>query len=431
MPETRSTSALRSFTSKPARTRLLKLGLVVVSATSLLPAEAGAAEDRAVAILLTVIAGTIAGLLGCRWAGFGFGLGLGWFHLQVRELFGSAEETLAPLLPVYVIVTGGVAWLSAAVTDALRESWQASSILKSELAESERRQRVVQAISRVGAELSAHPSASDPVSHALTELCKALDLDVIIVRRNHDRRRRLSSDIESWITRSGSEAPAHGDGEFSWEALPYMRDRLASGEPCAFSSLDELPVPDRETLSSGIPRLESVLNIPVMDGDRWLGHAAFGSKTRGKPWTAEEVTSLSILTDMIASAWRREYQTNQLMMAFEARETALTAQRALTEGTNLLLAPRLRRPPREDVEPRDGGTLCRRRLYRGVRDRRGARPDVPSDRAPLSDRQKDRECHLAALLVARGGRTVPGGPPQCLRLSGGRGGKRPRSDRAL
>ena len=311
---------------------------MVVSATSLLPAEAGAAEDRAVAILLTVIAGTIAGLLGWRWAGFGFGLGLGWFHLQVRELFGSAEETLAPLLPVYVIVTGGVAWLSAAVTDALRESWQASSILKSELAESERRQRVVQAISRVGAELSAHPSASDPVSHALTELCKALDLDVIIVRRNHDRRRRLSSDIESWITRSGSEAPAHGDGEFSWEALPYMRDRLASGEPCAFSSLDELPVPDRETLSSGIPRLESVLNIPVMDGYRWLGHAAFGSKTRGKPWTAEEVTSLSILTDMIASAWRREYQTNQLMMAFEARETALTAQRALTEGTNLLLA---------------------------------------------------------------------------------------------
>jgi GAF domain-containing protein len=56
------------------------------------------------------------------------------------------------------------------------------------------------------------------------------------------------------------------------------------------------------------------------------------------------VAALSILTEMIANAWRRERQTEEAAEVLEARERSIRQQKALTEGTRLLLSHDLEDP---------------------------------------------------------------------------------------
>ncbi len=321
------------------------IGFLTALALSLLPSVQGAPAHRAAAVLTAVLAAGFAGPLLGRWAGLGLGLALGTFHLVVRELFGPADETYLPMIVLYLCILGGVARLSALIFETLGASWENSAALERELADSERRQQVVLLMSRVGAELSSHSSDSEPVKRALADLCAALELDVIIVRRNEAGDDGPISTIESWITRSGADDDiAINDGTFEWRTLPSMAECLASGWPFAFSGLDELSDPDRITLSSGSARLESVLNIPVMDGDRWLGHTALATRAKGRDWSEADVASLSILAEMLANAWRRDRQTAELVSVIEARELAIRQQAALTEGTRLLLTHELENP---------------------------------------------------------------------------------------
>lgn len=319
--------------------------LAVALIAALIPFEQGAPTHRAAAVLFSVLSAPLAGVLIGKWAGIGLAVVLGPIHLAARELFGPAEETFGPLMLVYVCVLGGLARLGVFITETLQSSSETSATLACELAESHRRRHVFQLISRLGAELSRHDSDSEVVRDALTELCTALDLDVIIVRRNHDFEDGPVSMIESWITSAGSDAElARNDGALDWRDLPNMRDQLASGQPYAFSKLDDLPATDRITLSSGVARLESVLNIPIMDGPNWLGHAALGVKRHGREWSPDDIASLSILSEMLGNAWRRERQTEQLIAVLETREQAIRQQKALTEGTRLLLAHNLEDP---------------------------------------------------------------------------------------
>lgn len=345
MVNQRSVRSFGVLTARPRRDVRIWVAFAVVAAISLLQADAGSPTSRGVAVLTAVIAGVIGGVLFGKHAGIWLGLLLGTFHAGFRELYGPAPETLPALLPIYLAVVGGAAWLSATTFGLFRASSESRRQLEHQLAASERTQHVFQLISRVGAELSSHSPKSASVTDALTELCTALDLDVIIIRRNEASEDGPVSMIESWITKRGADSElARNDGALDWRRLPNIRDQLASAKPYAFSSLDELPHPDRITLSTGVARLESVLNIPIMDGRRWLGHAALGSRLKGTHWSPDYVTALSILCEMIGSSWRREHQTRERIAVIEAREHAIRQQKALTEGTQLLLAHDLESP---------------------------------------------------------------------------------------
>ena len=331
--------------ANPRRDLRVWAGFSVVIVVACLQADSGSPGNRGVAVLTAALSGMIGGVLFGKRSGVWLGILLGVVHNGFRELYGPAPETLLSVLPVYIIVVGGIAWLSATALDLLEDSRESLSELERQLANSERTQHVFQLISRVGAELSSHTTNSRPVTDALAKLCAALGLDVIIVRRNEELEDGPASRIESWIARTGSDAELAGhDGVLDWDDLPNMRDQLASGHPYAFSSLEELPSPDRDTLSSGVARLESVLNIPIMDGRQWLGHAALGVRATGRKWAPDDIASLSILTEMIANAWRRERQTEQLIAVLQTREQAIRQQAALTEGTQLLLAHNLEDP---------------------------------------------------------------------------------------
>ncbi|MBT8208622.1 MAG: GAF domain-containing sensor histidine kinase, partial [Acidimicrobiia bacterium] len=64
----------------------------------------------------------------------------------------------------------------------------------------------------------------------------------------------------------------------------------------------------------------------------------------GRAWSQADIASLSILAEMLASAWRRERQTNELVSVLTTRELAIRQQAALTEGTRLLLTQELENP---------------------------------------------------------------------------------------
>jgi GAF domain-containing protein len=310
--------------------------MALLAALAALPGDS-TPRDRALAAVFVLCASVIAGAL---W-GFRRGIGLSILFAGYLSVLSAnylpGQDTFPSLTITYLLVMAAGAALAALATTRLEQARSATRALTTELTVSERRRQVVVSISKVGRALSSNTANSAEVRLELAELTSLLDLDVFIVRRNADGGR--SSQIESWVTRTGAdEMLAANDGKLRWATLSNMRNALAAGEVFAFSSLDDIPEPDRGTLSHGVARLESVINLPIHTDGNWLGHAALGSRAGGRNWSPEDVVSLRILTDMIGSAWLRDRQTEELKSVIELKEQAIGAQTALTEGTRILLA---------------------------------------------------------------------------------------------
>lgn len=183
-------------------------------------------------------------------------------------------------------------------------------------------------------------TTSDPeeVHQALRQLALAVECDAVMVARNDlDPSGEEVARIVHWVPRHAEGDDAAPWETVRWSEMPHIGTRLASGLPYAFSTLDELPEPDRGVHRLSPAPIAAALHIPVVGDGRWQGHVTFAHFTAGRTWRPNEVDLLRAVGDLVATAWGREDTTAQLRAVIAERDLSLRVERALTECSYSLL----------------------------------------------------------------------------------------------
>jgi PAS domain S-box-containing protein len=158
----------------------------------------------------------------------------------------------------------------------------------------------------------------DAIREALRRLCEELSLDRANFYRVHAD--GMLTDPVSW-TRPGfgqTPAPIKADEMFPW-ALGHIR----RGELLKFSSLDEVPRPDRENYTAfGV---KSALVVPLSIEGAVVGAVGFNALSAERPWPPETVHRLRVIGTAFGQALSRQRTTERLKQAL-AEVTSLRDQ---------------------------------------------------------------------------------------------------------
>ena len=150
------------------------------------------------------------------------------------------------------------------------------------------------------------------------------DLDQATLDSVREVGKALQLDWSAWWhwCPSAIQAPADpwtaSPAPFPITVIPAIAARLARGEYCWFSTLDELPESDRAAFSHlGV---RSAIVLPVArpdDGDGAATALALGSLTREQRWTPALVESLQLLAGVLRQACARRATHRALQRALE------------------------------------------------------------------------------------------------------------------
>ncbi len=94
------------------------------------------------------------------------------------------------------------------------------------------------------------------------------------------------------------------------EHFPWAAEKLLNGENFAFSSIDEIPEPDRGSFRRFQTR--SNVTIPLVVAGRVIGAVAFSSLRAERQWPSEIVTRLRLIGDVFGNALKRKRTDEEL-----------------------------------------------------------------------------------------------------------------------
>jgi formate hydrogenlyase transcriptional activator len=149
----------------------------------------------------------------------------------------------------------------------------------------------------------------DAIQAAQQRIVEALELDRSALFQFSD----AGSELVFTHYWSGPEWPALPSRASAAEHFPWVMAKLLRGEVLCFSSIDELPSPDRESMQRF--GTKSNVTIPLVVGGRVFGAVAFGSLRQERRWLPELVTRLHLVAEVFANALARKRVDEELRQA--------------------------------------------------------------------------------------------------------------------
>jgi transcriptional regulator with GAF, ATPase, and Fis domain len=94
------------------------------------------------------------------------------------------------------------------------------------------------------------------------------------------------------------------------ELFPWSTAKVLAGDTISFSSIDELPEPDREQVARF--GTKSSVVVPLMVSGRVIGAVAFGTMREERQWTPVVLNRLSLIGQVFANALARKRTETEL-----------------------------------------------------------------------------------------------------------------------
>lgn len=121
----------------------------------------------------------------------------------------------------------------------------------------------------------------------------------------------------------------------SWDGLPGMRDRLATGESVAFSIHDLAPAEAALYLSAPESAFAGI-NVPIMMEDRWIGTLLVAQRDARHLSAADERATLEVAASLLATWIDRRRVANRVAQALAARGRMAQLERAVAAVSQVL-----------------------------------------------------------------------------------------------
>lgn len=157
------------------------------------------------------------------------------------------------------------------------------------------------------------------------------------VRLGHDGPRSTELDEYVRLGRDGlrsTELDEYWD-RIPWEALPTIRNRVASGQSGTFKVKD-LPANEAFHLLTAPELIASEVDVPILVNGEWAGTLGLASSNEDRDWDQEEIMTLEVVASLMGSWWERRLYAERLEEALESRNRRLTLERAVASASQLL-----------------------------------------------------------------------------------------------
>jgi formate hydrogenlyase transcriptional activator len=146
----------------------------------------------------------------------------------------------------------------------------------------------------------------DVIQQAQRSIVEALDLDRSVLFQFSES----ASDMIFTHSWSRPEWPSPPPKVSAKEHFPWATAQILKGEMVVFSSLDEIPSPDRESMERF--HTKSGVTIPLADGGRVIGAVGFGALRVERQWPPGIVTRLHLIAGVFANALARKRHDEEL-----------------------------------------------------------------------------------------------------------------------
>ncbi len=169
------------------------------------------------------------------------------------------------------------------------------------------------------------------VEAAMENLIRSVGCDLIMVSRN----RAAGESLETRIV----YAAGRRDGlleTVNWSHLPHAASLLSTGRSHQFTTVDDIPMPDRLFYQNAAIRITAAVEFPIMVQGSWVGHVGLLVTDGARRWEDSDLDLLSTIADMLASVWQRERALADLEHVIAQRDRSLAIQTAITGSARVL-----------------------------------------------------------------------------------------------
>ncbi len=149
----------------------------------------------------------------------------------------------------------------------------------------------------------------DAIQSAQRSIVEALELDRSVLFQFSDS----ESDLVFTHYWSRPEWPPPPPRASAMEHFPWATEKVLKGEIIAFSNIDEIPLPDRDSMRRFDVR--SNVTVPMVVGGHVIGAVAFGALRAEREWPPEIVTRLRLIAEVFANALARKRTDEELRKA--------------------------------------------------------------------------------------------------------------------
>ncbi len=142
----------------------------------------------------------------------------------------------------------------------------------------------------------------DAIDDSLRQIGEAMQLDwTALWRWPSGETHATTPQPQRWVRPSPPSAPE----PFPMAKIPFVASRLEAAECCAFTTLDDLPEPDRDTFRQHGLRTAVVVPLAASRDDDVVCALALGSLTREQKWTPATIERLRLIAGVISQALAR------------------------------------------------------------------------------------------------------------------------------
>ena len=152
---------------------------------------------------------------------------------------------------------------------------------------------------------------------------------------NADSRRRSFSNTHEW-TAPGIHPVIELLGDISWDLVPECARMLNAGAPVVIPSVSELSPDHPERAFLEAQGIQSMLLVPVMEGDALNGFVGFDAVRNERDWSSAEVRFLQVFGSLMISTIERDRAYAEMMAARQREMIGHLASGVAHDFNNLL-----------------------------------------------------------------------------------------------